>query len=631
MLLKKKEVWLPVLALMILGGFIYAFNLFNGLFWDDEDWIVNNIFVHKISWSNIKFWFTHNTLAGIGLKSNYYRPFLFFTFAFNYMLAGVKPLVYHLTSNAIHIFNALLIFSLIWLAFKRKLLAFLVALFFLIHPLQTEAVTYISGRGDMLVAMFMLLALILFYKVNRPEARGNHVSVKVKSLVLTFSINKILSLVFLVLGLLSRETGIIFPLLALVFYMAVLSPGQKFLGALKNGLIKTWPYFGVVLIYGILRLTALNFLNTLNFYAEPNIYSEHLSVRFFTFLPILGQYLKLLIAPVGLHMERGATVYISFFQWPVWLVGLTLVGLLVWLKYLYRVKQNELNAHISTEKQSRGWDVWFFGIFWFFFALALVSGITPINALLYEHWLYLPMVGFWLIVSFYLVKIFDQSYGINFSKAEGNGFVRGPSNKTLFLGAFKVIISIFLISYFGFLAYQSIQRNILWGKPVEFYKDILKYEPQSARISNNLGNLYFNQGDKEQAEEYYRQSVEAGDDFPQAYFNLGSILQSKGDIFGAIQLYEQAVQINPNFYYPYQNLAVIYAQQGKLDKAKDNIEKLKSLLPNNPRVFYNSALIYLALKDKAQALIDLKEGIKLVSSDTETKKLIEELIKKLNK
>ena len=180
-----------------------------------------------------------------------------------------------------------------------------------------------------------------------------------------------------------------------------------------------------------------------------------------------------------------------------------------------------------------------------------------------------------------------------------------------------------------FLGSKSIKRNVLWGNPVEFYKDILKYEPDSARINNNVGNFYYNQGDKEQAEFYYRRAVDAGDIFAQPFFNLGSILQSKGDIRGAILLYEKAIEINPGFYYPYQNLAFIYAQQGNLTKAAENIEILKSLLPTNPRVFYNSALIYFSLNNETQALKDLQSGLKYAELDPDTGVSIKELIKRL--
>lgn len=589
----KKQVWLIVLLLLIVGSAIYSFNLNNDLFWDDDDWIINNTFVHSTSWSNIKFWFTHNALAGVGLTSNYYRPFLFFTFALNYVFSGLKPLTYHLVSNAIHILNGILVFWLIRAAFKRNLLALLVSLLFLVHPLQTEAITYISGRGDALAAMFMLMGLLFFYKRETTEFK---------------ILFRLLSILSLILGLLSRETAIIFPFMAVALYVSVLSD-QRFTKSLKSGLIKVWPYFVVVTIYGLLRLTVLNFQNTLNFYVEPNVYSENLFVRLLTFLPILWEYFKLLVVPIGLHMERSAIVYTSLLQWPVWPVAMIVFSILYAVFRFYRKSKVAGNGYPAVDTNYR---VWLLGVLWFFIALAPVSGITPINALIYEHWLYMPMIGFWLIISFYLSKLFDDF-------------------KTKSLSVYSLMLSTALVAYLIFFSYQSIQRNILWGKQIEFYEDILKYQPKSLKINNNLGNLYLNQGDAEKAEIYYREAIATGDIFSQPYYNLGRILQTRGDISGALKLYEKAAEIDPSFYYAYQNLAVIYAQQGNLVKAAENIEKLKKILPQNPRVFYNSALVYLALKNKTQALEDLKTGLKYVQLDPETGKLIEELTKELEK
>ncbi|MDP3792505.1 MAG: tetratricopeptide repeat protein [bacterium] len=604
----KKEVWLPIAVLVVVGGFVYSFNLNNQLFWDDNDWIINNNFVHTISLGNIKFWLTHNTLGGVGLKSNYYRPFLFFTFALNYMVAGIKPLAYHLTSNFIHIINGILVFFLLkrfdlGISKGRTLaVAFLTSLIFLIHPLQTEAITYISGRGDALVTFFMLLALYLWTNDtacrygktvdNSPQRHG--VSLR------------ILSLISLVLALLSRETGIIFPFLALALYVSFMSK-DRFVKSIKQGLIATWPYFAVVLVYGILRLTVLNFQNTLNFYTEPNIYSENLYVRLFTFLPILWEYLKLLIVPTGLHMERSATVYTSLFQWPVWLIFFGLVCLLAYLRHLYK-------------KQSTVFRVWFLGTALFFIPLGPVSGITPINALIYEHWLYLPIIGFWFIVSFYLVKLFAF-----FPRS----IASGKKSKASVVGRGSLVIC--LIIYLSFFAYQSVQRNLLWGNQLDFYLDILKYEPDSSRINNNVGNIYYNKKDLENAEKYYIIAASQEDIFAEPHFNLGTILQSRGDIYGAIKEYEKAIEINPDFFYPYQNLAVIYAQQGDFTKAIENIEKLKLFLPNNPRVYYNSALVYIAINDKEKALEDVKTGLKYVNQDPEMGELLEELAGQLSK
>ena len=284
-----------------------------------------------------------------------------------------------------------------------------------------------------------------------------------------------------------------------------------------------------------------------------------------------------------------------------------MVGILYILVRFYRLEIRNLKLEIQQPNSS--YRIWLLGVSWFFIALGPVSGITPINALIYEHWLYLPMVGFWLIISYYLVKLFD--------------YLKSRNLTTYYLLLTTVV------AYFSFFSYQSIQHNKLWGNEAEFYKNILKYEPKSTRVNNNLGNFYYNEGDFNNAEIYYQKATEGDNTFAQPYYNLGSIFQARGDIKTAIQLYKKAIEIDPNFYYSYQNLAVIYAQRGDLVEAVKNIEKLKTLIPANPRVYYNSALVYLALNNKEQALTDLKEGLKHSSLDPETGRLIEELIKEL--
>ncbi|MDP3799935.1 MAG: tetratricopeptide repeat protein [bacterium] len=595
---------LVITVIILLGVGLYSFNLNNGLFWDDNDWIINNNYVHQISWDNIKFWLTNNTLAGVGLQSNYYRPFLFFTFALNWVVSETKPFLWHFVSNSIHIANAVLVFLLLK-RYTGRIVSFLTALIFTIHPLNTEAVTYIAGRGDSLSVFFMLLALIFYikagHKKNQPETQGDTFSsaVEKKYVHRSLSIFRLFSFSALVLAILSRETGVIFPFLLMVFYISFISR-EGFVKSLKKAFFEALPYFGIVAVYGILRLTVLNFQNTLNFYAAPNLYSENIIYRLFTFMHVLVDYLRLLFIPTGLHMERSMTVHTSLFQWPVWLGGLIIIGILAMLYRLYKKKHPDFK-------------VWLFGWGWFFVGLAMVSGIVPINAVMYEHWLYLPMIGFWFIIAHYLSKLFNYQ-GSTFLKIQG---------RTLILAA--------LATYLSFFGYQSIQRNLLWGDPLAFYLDILKYESDSVRINNNVGNTYYDRKDVENAEKYYRIAASQEGIFAEPHFNLGSIFQARGDIFGAIKEFEKAIEINPNFFYPYQNLAVIYAQQGNFTKAGENMEKLKMLIPNNPRVYYNSALIYIATNNKKKALEDINTGLMYSDRDPDIRKLLEELAGQLSK
>src|SRR3989338_8050468 len=247
----------------------------------------------------------------------------------------------------------------------------------------------------------------------------------------------------------------------MIFYIAFLSDqgstflkiqGRTFLSSLKKAFKEALPYFGLVFVYGILRLTVLNFQNILNFYATPNLYSENLLYRLFTFMHVLVDYFRLLLVPLGLHMERSMTVHTSLLQWPVWLGVLIILFILSVLLWLYKKNHPDFKA-------------WLFGWGWFFAALAPVSGITPINAVIYEHWLYLPMVGFWFVIAYYLSKLFSKSaiHPLENSRARATTeWERGSAEHSRANAGSRVgrmanlrnLSIIGLVAYFFFFSYQ---------------------------------------------------------------------------------------------------------------------------------------------------------------------------------
>lgn len=584
---KYRHYLIPLITLIIIGGFMYAFNLHNGLFWDDEDWIMYNPAVHNFSVANLTYIFKNNTLTAVGLTSNYYRPVLFLTFLFNYAADGIQPLWYHVVSNSLHLANGVLVFFLLYALFKRRLVAWIGALMFLIHPVQTEAVAYISGRGDPLHLFFMLCALLLFVRSEQ----------SVKS---WRSWPRVLSILILMFALLSHEKSIIFPFLIVIVSIIMQLSAMRWSGFMRivwRAFMKALPYFATVLLYGILRLTVLNFANTLDFYNTENIYSSHLSVRLYTFLHALLVYFRLLFVPTGLHMEREVDIHTSFFQWPVWASALILVGFVGLLVYFYR-------------RRSSVFPLWFFSLGWFFISLGPVSGITPINAQLYEHWLYVGLIGPTALAGWYVVRLLDCLH-----------------SRKVFYGC----VCAGLIAYGSFFSVQSIRRNIIWGKPIEFYKDILKYDPTSVRIHNNLGNTYFNMGDNDNAEAEYWKAVAIEDIFPQPHYNLAGILESKGDAYGAIKEYQKAIEIGPTYYYALQGLASLYAKQGDLKKAAETVEQLKKLRPSDARVFLGAGLIYEALHNYNLALQNARDGLSYAESDAKTKSELEALVVRLKK
>ncbi len=522
-----------IITLILLGVFLYLFNLRNALFWDDADWILNNPAVRALSWSNIKFIFSHDALAGVGQASNYYRPFLFLTFLVNYLVSGSSPVLYHIFNNLIHLANSILIFVLLCRWMNNRRAAFLAALLFLIHPLQTEAVTYISGRGDPLSVLFMLSGIFVFLNLRD---RGKTIPAY------------ILSGLAMILAILSRETAALFPLYlgAVIIAFEYRSLHFNFWQRLKKTLVPMLPFLGISIIYGILRLTVLNFQNTLNFYQHQNIYSEHLSYRLFTFFHALLVYLRLIIAPVGLHMERDIAVNTSLWVGWSWLGLLLIVASLLWLLYAYRRRFASAN-------------IWFFGLAVFLINLGPSSGIIPINARIYEHWLYMSLFGAFAIVGWYLDKLFGytEKHQIHF----------------------KPTLIISLVLYCSFLSIQTIRRNILWGNTEAFYKNILSYQPDNIRVLNNLANWYSDNDKDDEATPLYKKASEVEPLQPAPYYNLGNIARDKGDLVLAESLYKKSTEVDPGFHYGYRNLAQLYIQGNRISEAIEALEKLQQLRP----------------------------------------------------
>lgn len=518
--------------LFLLGGlgfFIHVFNLHNSLFWDDTDWILNNPSLHTLSWENIKFIFTHDALAGIGQVSNYYRPLLFVSFLLNYVVSGSSPVLYHLVNNLIHIANGLAIFYLLHRWLNRRV-AFLATLLFIIHPLQTEAFTYVAGRGDPMSIFFILMGILGFLHFKE---KSSWMAYCTAGLAMT-------------LAVLTRETAVLFPA-----YLGVVLIAFHYQGNItprfKKAFLDILPFTAITGVYVILRLTVLNFQNTLNFYSQPNLYSENMLYRLYTFFHALLVYIHLMMWPMGLHMERDLPISMSLWQGWAWLGLLLMLGFLSWLIYLYRVG-------------GKAFNVWFFGLGIFFVNLIPTSGVIAINARIYEHWLYFSLFGAFALSAWYIDRIL--------------GYIEKKKPRA------KPAMVIILIGYCAFLSIQTIRRNIIWGDTERFYLDILHYEPENVRVLNNLGNWHSERDQDSKAAEFYVRAAEADPSQPAPYYNLGNIARDRGQVDQAEELYKQAIAVRPDFHYAYRNLAGLYVQTNRLSEALAILEELQKIYPS---------------------------------------------------
>lgn len=488
-----------VTILFLFVTMCYANTLANGLFFDDEHFIYNNQAVRSFDMGGF---FGQSLTSGAGKLSNYYRPFLFLGFSIEYQLFGNNGFIYHLDSFLIHFAGGVVLYFLIKKLFINKLFAFLTTLLFLIHPIQTEAVAYASGRGDPLSFFFMVLTLYLSLSSNKRH--------------------QLFAIVTLIAALLSKEIALMTP--GLVFLVHLFSQQKFTWTTLKKSIITTLPFAAITVIYFILRITVLNFANTLNFYNSENIYSSNLFVRLDTFFHLFPNYLGLLLYPKQLFMERDSGIQI--------VTTLTIQALLsifgfVTLLILGWVKRKE-------------WPIVLFSILWIIITFIPTSGILPINGIFYEHFLYYPSVGFFFIFSYaFLVLI-----------------VRVPK-----IG--KEILGVSLVLGILALSLRTVARNAEWHDPVTFYKQTLTHV-QSPRAYNNLAMAYADQGNNKEAIAAYKKAIGLVDAYPESHYNLANAYMELGDQTNAEKEYKNALKIDPAFYLAYIKLYQLYTINNNL-------------------------------------------------------------------
>jgi tetratricopeptide (TPR) repeat protein len=467
--------------LLLITFFIYGNTLKNQLFFDDEELIYKNAFTQNLKY--IPQYFTTNMVAGAGKVSNMYRPILITSFALDHALWGNTPLGYHLTNILLHAINGILIFVLMQILLRNSRISFLTSLLFIIHPIQTEAIAYASGRTDPLSTMWILASIITFFKAAEK-----------KNSILLY----ICSTGFFVCAVLSKETAIVTPfILLLCLYLKKLKPYVY---------IYSIPLFGISLIYVVTRLTLLNFSNSLNFYQTQTPYSNDVFIRIWTFFYVLLQYFWLIFFPKDLvygHMVPDITSPIN-----IWILGSMLICLFI---FYFSIKSSKKYPWVLF-----GWG-------WFFLFLLPSSGIIPINSIMQEHYLYLPSIGFFFLIACLCEEV-----------RRGNLY-----NKYLLI-IVGIIICIPLSIRTGI-------RNADWHDPITFYSTDSNFSNDSLIMKNNLAMEYANKGDLTQAIEQYKTIITIADVYPNTHHNLANAYVTLGKYKEAESEYKKALAIDPNF------------------------------------------------------------------------------------
>jgi len=514
----------PYVFLAILVFAAYG-NIFDNEFLFDDDLIIRmNSFLKD--WNHIGDILIGSTTSGVQILGGFYRPLQILLYLFAYRLGDGSMFWFHILNLTLHIANTGLVYKLgTKLGFNPKGV-FLAALVWGLHPIHTEAVTYMSGTADPLFVFFALWATIV--------------------LLPDFSPRKILFVIPLILlGIVSKETMVMFPLLAMVslFY---LNP-KRFA---PKPYVRTWPLWVLSLVYAYWRTHAEGFDGPQTyerFYAMPSfsalkIYADEPLYRLYTCLATLPEYLRLLVWPTHLHMERAFAVHSEFLTAPV-LSGVAM-AILVTAFLIYSFRTNRWTA--------MGW-----GFLWFMAAHAPDTGLlVPMNALFLEHWMYLPSVGLFL------------GLGQTLTDATKNR----PAALRMSLAGLAAIFALTM-------AVKTYYQNKIWRDPALFYTNIFENGEESARAHNNLALYYAGKNQQEPAIEHFNRAIQISDAYAETHYNLAIAYLKKGptdeNIAMAVRQLERSIEIQPNFYRSYTLLSDI-SRNALKDKEKADAYRAKA-------------------------------------------------------
>jgi tetratricopeptide (TPR) repeat protein len=551
--IRTKTIILSLVLIAALGFGIYANSLDGEFLWDDTHLVKKNIYVKDLS--HIKDIFTKHVGAGARRPYHFYRPLQTLTYAVDHYLWKSSVIGYHVTNVLLHVLTALCVYWLASILFRDRVLALFAALFFVAHPLHTEAISYISGRPDPLASFFLLLSFI-FYVKDLDENKNSFF---------------VLGVVSYALALLSREASLILPALLLLYHAA-------FRKKIKLKSLLSWT--GLACAYIALRIFVLRSI------LPQDVGNATALDRMPGSFVAITNYMRLLFLPINLHMGYGRKLFF-------WNELKTILGVVILISLL-----------TLAFKKRRGSELIFFSICWFFIALFPYCNIAfPINAYMAEHWLYLPSIGFFLLAAKALSVLYKKKGLKYLTIATVAGLLSFYSFLTFKQNTYWRDPYLFYTKTLEYVKDSAEVYNnlgVIYGerrdydKAIGLFKQSSEIDPDYGDPHFNLGKAYNETGRKEEAIAHYHKAIEV---FPEVvtaetYYNLGSIYLQLGRPKEAIEVFNKSLEFDPRHIYAHINIGLAHHNMGDNDEAVKFLNKAVELAPEDPYAYVNLAAIY---------------------------------------
>jgi tetratricopeptide (TPR) repeat protein len=527
--------WLPLgIALLTFASFLPA--LHNQLNWDDDVNLVNNPHYRGLGWTQLRWMWTT-------FHMGHWIPLTWMTLGLDYLLWGMKPLGYHLTSLLLHATTAVVFYSVALriLGLARPapvehghtslaLAAGFAALLFALHPLRVESVAWATERRDVLSGLFYLLALLAYLRAcerGEPSRRWYWTSVALFAC-----------------ALLSKSIAVSLPVVLLildVYPLRRLGEARGWCGEpARRVYVEKIPFVLLAAAASAIAFLALGRLNNM------------------TSLEALSVLGRLAVSAYGL----------AFYLWKM-LVPLN-------LSPLY-----ELPATVNPSATP------------FILSYAVVVALTALAVALRRRWPGLPAVWLaYVVILLPVLGIFHNGpqiaadrytylAGLGWAMLAGAGLLSSWHAVRLLLPGFALGVLVGL----GVLTWHQAQ---VWHDSETLWTHAVAIDPQSSsNAQNNWGAALADQGLPAEAIEHYRQALQIRPDYADAHFNWGVALAQQGQPAEAIEHYQQALQIKPEYAAAHYNWGNARARQGQPAEAIEHYQQALQIKPDYADAHHN--------------------------------------------
>ncbi len=536
---------IPVFILLLFTGLVfwlYSESLESPFTFDDTKKIERNPHVRVTV-------FSPKEIVSAGLKSSKTRFVAFISFALNYYFHQYDPFGYHIFNNIIHILTGFFLYLFLKATLNTSslssrddhhdLIAFLAALIWLLHPVQTQSVTYIVQRMNSMASMFFILSFWCYVRGRGIE------SGRAKWLWFTGS-----ALGWL-LSLGCKQITVTLP------FFVFLYEWFFFQDLDKNWLKRRLPFMlGILALLAFLALAYTGFhpLEKLNQFRDYGENQFTMGERTLTQTRVVMHYISLLIFPhpSRLNLDYDFPLSYSLINPISTLFSLTaIVGLII------------LGASLAKKQRLIS-----FCILWFFGNLVIESSVIPL-ALIFEHRIYLPSMLLFLIPI-----------------ALGHRYI-----KKYWLRAGLLCLAVVVLSVWTY------QRNRVWQTDLSLWTDVVSKSPEKARPHLNLGLALAVRDRTEEAIDHYLKSLDLNPNYVEAHNNLGMALKEQGRIDEAIAHYVKAIQLDPNFAEAHNNLGMAIKETGKINEAIQHYRRALQISPTDVEAHNNLGV---ALKEQGR-------------------------------